>query len=81
MIMLSPRHDTRDYFLKLTSLGHAHFAVEMHRTVQAVGEWVAGLHEDARIMERKLRERGDYSYVKLHSSSLKSQNLASFPQK
>ena len=53
MIMLSSRHDTGDYFLKLTSLGHAYFADEMHREVKAVGEFARGF---ARITERKLRE-------------------------
>ena len=56
MIMLSPREAAGDYIVKMTSLGHARPTYGMHRAVQAVGEYVAGLDENARITESKLRE-------------------------
>ena len=56
MIMLSPREAAEDYIVKMTSLGHARPTYGMHRAVQAVGEYVAGLDENARITESKLRE-------------------------
>ena len=55
MIMLSPRAEAGAYIVKMTSLGQARPTYGMHRAVEAVGEWVAGLHEDARVLERKLR--------------------------
>ena len=39
----------------MTSLGHARATLGMHRAVAAVGEWVAGLDAEARVLERKLR--------------------------
>ena len=56
MIMLSPREAAGDYIVKMTSLGHARPTYGMHRAVQAVGEYIQSLHEDARITESNLRE-------------------------
>jgi tRNA (guanine-N7-)-methyltransferase len=56
MIMLSPRAEAGEYIVKMTSLGLARPTYGMHRAVQAVGEWVAGLDEAGQVLERKLRE-------------------------
>ncbi len=55
MIMLAPREEAGEYIVKMTSLGHARATLGMHRAVEAVGEWVAGLDAEARVLERKLR--------------------------
>ncbi len=55
VVVLSPRAEPDEYTLKLTSIGHARQTFGMHRAVQAVGEWVAGTHEDALILASKLR--------------------------
>ena len=55
MILLAPRKEAGEYIVKMTSLGHARPTLGMHRAVAAVGEWVAGLDEAARVTERKLR--------------------------
>lgn len=55
MIMLAPREEAGAYIVKLTSLGHARPTAGMHRAVEAVGEWVAGLDGAGRVLERKLR--------------------------
>ena len=56
MILLSPRDEKHEYIVKITSLGHARPTYGMHRAVQAVGEWVAAQHEEAKIAESNLRE-------------------------
>ena len=56
MITLSPRAEADQYIVKLSSIGHARPTYGMHRAVAAVGEYVAGLHEDGRVLARKLRE-------------------------
>ena len=45
MIMLAPREEAGQYIVRMTSLGHARATLGMHRAVEAVGEWVAGLDE------------------------------------
>ena len=45
MIMLAPREEAGEYIVKMTSLGHARATPGMHRAVEAVGEYVAGLDE------------------------------------
>jgi len=55
MIMLSPREEAGEYIVKMTSLGHARPTYGMHRAVEAVGEWVAGLDEGGMVLARKLR--------------------------
>ena len=54
-ITLSPRTEADEYIVKLTGIGHARPTIGMHRAVEAVGDWVAGLDERARVLERKLR--------------------------
>ena len=46
MIMLAPREEAGEYIVRMTSLGHARATLGMHRAVEAVGEWVAGLDEE-----------------------------------
>lgn len=55
LISMSPRADAGHYIVKMTSLGHARPTEGMHRAVQAVGEWVAGLDEESAIVARNLR--------------------------
>ena len=55
MIMLAPREEAGEYIVRMTSLGHARATLGMHRAVEAVGEWVAGLDEAGMVLERKLR--------------------------
>ncbi len=55
MIMLSPRAEAGEYIVKMTSLGQSRPTYGMHRAVQAVGEWVAGLDGEGMVLERKLR--------------------------
>ncbi len=55
MILLAPRDAPAEYIVKMTSLGHARPTYGMHRAVEAVGEYVAGLHEEARVLETKLQ--------------------------
>ena len=55
MILLSPRNEPHEYIVKMTSLGHARPTYGMHRAVQAVGEWAAAQHDEAKITESKLR--------------------------
>ena len=55
MIMLAPREKAGEYIVKMTSLGHARATLGMHRAVAAVGEYVAGLDAEARVLARKLR--------------------------
>ncbi|MCY4062933.1 MAG: tRNA (guanosine(46)-N7)-methyltransferase TrmB [Chloroflexi bacterium] len=55
MIMLAPREKAGEYIVKMTSLGHARATPGMHRAVAAVGEWVAGLDGEGKVLARKLR--------------------------
>ena len=55
MIMLAPRDEAGEYIVRMTSLGHARATLGIHRAVEAVGEWVAGLDEGGMVLERKLR--------------------------
>lgn len=56
MILLSPREGANQYIVKMTNLGKARPTAGMQRAVAAVGAWVAGQHEGARVLERKLRD-------------------------
>ncbi len=56
MIRMAPRRAENEYIVQMTSLGRARPTWGMHRAVDAVGGYVASLHEDARILARKLRE-------------------------
>ncbi len=56
VIALSPRPEPEEYIVKLTGIGHARPTYGMHRAVEAVGGWVAGLDDGARVLERKLRD-------------------------
>jgi tRNA (guanine-N7-)-methyltransferase len=55
MIMLAPRAEAGEYIVKLTSLGQARATLGMHRAVEALGEWVAGLDAGGKVLERKVR--------------------------
>lgn len=55
MIRLSPRDAGGEYIVQMTAVGHARPTYGMHRAVGAVGDWVTSLHEDSRILGRKLR--------------------------
>ncbi len=55
LISLSPREEPRQYIVKLTAVGHARPTAGMHTAVAAVGEWVAGLHEEGAVLARKVR--------------------------
>ena len=52
MIMLAPRAEAGEYIVKMTSLGHARATLGMHRAVDAVGEWVAGLDGSGVVLAR-----------------------------
>ena len=56
MIRLAPRQAENEYIVQMTSLGHARPTWGMHRAVSAVGDYVAGLHEDGRILARRVRD-------------------------
>ena len=56
MIRLAPRHTENEYIIQMTSLGHARPTDGMHRAVGLVGDYVASLHADARILSRSLRD-------------------------
>lgn len=55
LLLLSPRADAGEYMVRLSAVGHARSTAGMHRAVAAVGEWVTGLDEGGRVLERKLR--------------------------
>ena len=55
VIALSPRPAPDEYIVKLTGIGQARPTYGMHRAVEAIGEWVASLHDGARVLARKLR--------------------------
>lgn len=55
LLLLSPRAGAGEYMVRLSAVGHARSTAGMHRAVEAVGEWVAGLDERGRVLERKLR--------------------------
>lgn len=55
IISLTPRHKPGEYMVKMTSVGHARPTLGMHRAVAAVGEWAAAQHDEARVLERKLK--------------------------
>ncbi len=55
MIQLAPRAAAGEYIVKLTTIGHARSTLGMHRAVEAVGEWVAGLNGAGTVIERRVR--------------------------
>ena len=55
MIRMAPRHTENEYIVQMTSLGHARPTDGMHRAVGVVGDYVTGLHKNARILSRALR--------------------------
>jgi len=55
LLSLSPRQGAGQYIVKLTGVGHARPTAGVHLAVAALAEWVASLHEDARVLEWKLR--------------------------
>lgn len=55
LIGMSPRQETGQYIVKLTAVGHARATAGAHGAVAAVGELVAGLDVDGRVLERRLR--------------------------
>lgn len=55
LLSLSPRKQAGQYIVKLSAVGHARPTYGIHRTVAAIGEWVAGLDADSRVVELKLR--------------------------
>ena len=55
MIMLAPREEAGAYIVRMTSLGQTRATLGMHRAVEAVGEWVAGLDAAGMVLERKVR--------------------------
>ena len=42
------------FSVKLTGIGQARPTYGMHRAVEAVGEWVASLHDGARVLARSI---------------------------
>ena len=56
MVRMAPRRAENEYIVQMTSLGHARPTWGIHRAVAAVGDYVASLHEDGRILARKLRD-------------------------
>ncbi len=55
LISLSPRAEAGQYIVKMTSVGHARPTAGLHQAVAAVGDYVAGLHAEGRVLARKLR--------------------------
>lgn len=55
MLILSPRDHANEYIIQMSTIGHARPTYGMHRAVQAVGEWVVSIHDNAHITETKLR--------------------------
>ena len=55
MILMQRREREGEYMVKLGRVGHPRATWGMHCAVRAVGEWVAGLDEKARVVEWKLR--------------------------
>lgn len=56
VLTISPRDDAHSYIVQMSTIGHARPTYGMHRAVEALGEWVVSLHEDAQITETKLRD-------------------------
>jgi len=56
LLVMSPREGENQYIVKMSTIGHARPTYGVHRAVYAVGEWVASLHEDAKITATKLRD-------------------------
>lgn len=54
-LLMLPRDNPNEYIIKMSTIGHARPTYGMHRAVQAVGDWVTSLHEDAHITAMKLR--------------------------
>ena len=54
VIALSPRPAPDEYIVKLTGIGQARPTYGTHRAVEAVGEWVASLHDGARVLARSI---------------------------
>ena len=55
LIMLAPREAAGEYIVKLTRVGHARATLGLHRAVEAVGEWVAGMDAGGRVLARKVK--------------------------
>ncbi len=56
VLTLTPRESGGSYVIQMSTVGHARPTYGMHRAVYALGEWVISLHDDAKILEVKLRE-------------------------
>lgn len=54
-LVFAPRETPGEYIIQMSTIGHARPTYGMHRAVDAVGDWIASLHPDAHITERKLR--------------------------
>lgn len=55
LLTLSPRESDDSYVIQMSTIGYARPTYGMHRAVHVLGEWVASLHDDAKILEVKLR--------------------------
>ena len=56
LLIMSPRDGENEYIVKMSTIGHARPTYGMHRAVQALGDWVTSLHNEATITAKKLRE-------------------------
>ena len=63
LLSLTPREAEGEYIVKLTAVGHARPTDGMHRAVEAVGEWVAGLDAGGMVLARKLRGVRDCAII------------------
>ena len=55
-IVLTPRETPHEYTLKLGVIGHPRSTPGIHRAAGILGDWLAGLHPEGRILQRKLKE-------------------------
>ena len=55
-VMLVEREDAHEYTLQLGMLGHPRSTPGIHLAVRLLGEWLAGLHPEARVLKSKLQE-------------------------
>jgi tRNA (guanine-N7-)-methyltransferase len=56
VLLMNPRETEHEYIIKMSTIGHTRPTYGMHRAVQAVGDWVTSLHDDAQITAMKLRD-------------------------
>ncbi len=55
-LMLVKRQEADEYTLQLGMLGHPRPTPGIHLAVKLLGEWLAGLHPDARLLKSKLQD-------------------------